>query len=489
MSRRNLALYSIIIFLTGLTLRLYRIGGRTEFLGDQGSAAAVIARSWHTWTLPLHGPATSTGVYPGPFYYYLIAPVLVLTGFSPVSPAVLFALAGAVTGLILFYLGLCLWTPIISAIIALLYATSPASVAWDRVMWNPTVIPFLSTFGFFLLFLSFRQYPLKKIFISGLISGLLVQLHFSTLITGCVFAALSLWRFRSNKKTQIQVLLLFAAGYFISLVPYIIFEYQNGFGDIKGLFKTSAGTDIKSRYLNVDNFASVIAGIFRYVFPWLNKPWLVFAGAVTAISSFYSKNKNGRIWTFCLLLFSVYVHLSGVSLYDHYLIFILPLPFIMTGYLTQAFRGIYAKILYIIFLLVILCNIYLVINAPYEYRDIPRTDSTVRAIIGKSSDKRFAFTLISSRSFSDYHYRFFFDKYGSKPESIYADSYDKLYLVCEKYPCPEEGVVKEKNAVDVMCYEHHCQIGYPGLDLSSFTYHGLFKPDKGSTVYEFIRNR
>ena len=70
------------MFFCGIFLRFYRFSDFATFLGDQGRDAIIIKRMLTFEHLPAIGAPTSVGqVYLGPFYYYFIAPWLLLFKF------------------------------------------------------------------------------------------------------------------------------------------------------------------------------------------------------------------------------------------------------------------------------------------------------------------------------------------------------------------------------------------------------------------------
>jgi len=77
-------LAALVLFISGLFLRFYKLNGFVTFLGDQGRDAIIIKRIVSFEHFPAIGPPTSVGqVYLGPFYYYFIAPWLWLFNFEP----------------------------------------------------------------------------------------------------------------------------------------------------------------------------------------------------------------------------------------------------------------------------------------------------------------------------------------------------------------------------------------------------------------------
>ena len=93
----------VLILLVGAFFRLYKIDQYMTFLGDEGRDAIIVRRLLVDFDLILIGPGTSIGnMYLGPFYYYLLAPALLFSFFSPLGPALLIAILGIFTTSFLF---------------------------------------------------------------------------------------------------------------------------------------------------------------------------------------------------------------------------------------------------------------------------------------------------------------------------------------------------------------------------------------------------
>src|SRR3989344_9665231 len=100
------AFWLAVILLIGAFFRLYRIDEYMTFLGDEGRDAIIVRRLLVNFDPILIGPGTSIGnMYLGPLYYYMMAPALLLAGYSPAGPAVQIALLGVATVGFIWYVG------------------------------------------------------------------------------------------------------------------------------------------------------------------------------------------------------------------------------------------------------------------------------------------------------------------------------------------------------------------------------------------------
>jgi 4-amino-4-deoxy-L-arabinose transferase-like glycosyltransferase len=138
-----------LIFATGAFLRLYRIADYMTFLGDEGRDALVIKRILIDHHPTLIGPTTSVTtpaghMYLGPLYYYLMLIPMTLTGLNPASAAVIVALFGLATLLLLWWTGRTWFSPPAGLTATLLYAISPTAITYSRSSWNPNIMPFFA---------------------------------------------------------------------------------------------------------------------------------------------------------------------------------------------------------------------------------------------------------------------------------------------------------------------------------------------------------
>ena len=104
----HLPFYLLLTAILSLALfiRVYRAEDLLGFYYDQGRDALVIWRFWYNRDFFLIGPVTGLmGIYLGPFYYLLIAPLYLIGGGSPVYPAVFLSFLSVIALFILYLLG------------------------------------------------------------------------------------------------------------------------------------------------------------------------------------------------------------------------------------------------------------------------------------------------------------------------------------------------------------------------------------------------
>ena len=95
-----------LILISAFFVRIYRVGELLGFYYDQGRDALVIWKLWHEGKPFLIGPITGLqGIYLGPFFYYLIAPLYLIGGGNPIFPSVFLSFLSVAAIVMLYVLG------------------------------------------------------------------------------------------------------------------------------------------------------------------------------------------------------------------------------------------------------------------------------------------------------------------------------------------------------------------------------------------------
>lgn len=213
--------------------------------------------------LTLLGPETKIGrqtIYFGPLHYYLMAPALQISHFNPLGPYLLTAVLGVVTCIQIYLTSKSLYS-------LAFYAVFPIAVIFNRWAWNPNTIPLFATL--FLLF-----FIRKKYFLTGLMLGLIIQLHF----TAGGLALVILYKL-VTKKLNLHSLIKLLFGLSIGLAPMIIFDLRHDFLYLRSTLSL-LNPDLSYRGFNWHYFLWIIP-IFAY---WLRSWSRALAGAVIGIS-------------------------------------------------------------------------------------------------------------------------------------------------------------------------------------------------------------
>src|SRR5690606_5719659 len=171
------------------------------FLGDQGRDAIIIKRLITFEDLPAIGAPSSVGqIFLGPFYYYLVAPFLLLFNFNPAGLGIGVAILSV---LFLGYLAYVIYKQFgifVSAIFIGLSTFSFSLVELSRFSWNPNLLPY---FSFTLIFFFYKWMKEKSVLYAALTGAFLafcMQLHYLAMLIFIPIGLVYIFTFIKEKK-------------------------------------------------------------------------------------------------------------------------------------------------------------------------------------------------------------------------------------------------------------------------------------------------
>lgn len=317
------------ILLIGGFLRLYKLEEFITFLGDQGRDAIVMKRIVTLEDFPGIGPRSSVGqLFLGPFYYYFMAPFLLLFNFSPVGPAFGVAL------LSLIALAFFTWKIkrdvnmptafVFASIIALSYV----NIWLTRFSWNPNLLP---VFSFFTAYFLWRLIKKPGIF-SGAFFGFFLaaslQLHYLMLLVlpalfGYIVYGVTI-HFK-NRRKLIESFVTAATTFGLTFSPLIIFDIKNNFLNFKGLLSLFTEKQFQSQSTFIDRLNDVLNNLLNHVFQITTHGKVGFILlAVLIILGFIGlrfRNKFNEfvlLHVFMLLSFIIFFAVIDSERYQHY---------------------------------------------------------------------------------------------------------------------------------------------------------------------------
>jgi len=342
----------------GIFLRFYRLEGFVTFLGDQGRDAIIIKRIITGEHFPAIGAPTSVGqVYLGPFYYYFIAPWLLLFKFQPIGLAFGVAVYSSFYLLVNYFIVKELFNKRISLISTLFLSFSSVLIDFSRFSWNPNLLPLFVLLTIYFAIKSLQTNKWHYFFLLGAFLSFSIQLHYLVLFLipaiGIIFLS-SLYK-KSVKQliSQFHNFLISVLSFIIFSSPLIIFDLRHNFLNSKlflALFKSS-GTSFTSKinsffdsfyYLNFYSFNINLNKFFIYVL-------LVFLFIIL----FTLIKKSSNLKTFLLIFF---ITIVGMSLYNgpkhpHYFGILFPLYFVIISYfLASLNQSSFGKIMIVFFI-------------------------------------------------------------------------------------------------------------------------------------------
>lgn len=451
----------IIVFLLivclALFLRVYRIDEYMTFLGDEGRDALAVKRILVNYDFPLLGPVTSVGnMYLGPLYYYMMAAAMFVSWMNPVAASVMVAFVGTLAVGLMYYFARN-WFGVMPAVLAaLLYASSPVLIVHSRNSWNPNPAPFFALLTLFGLHLSRKYANYRYLMLSGGALAFVLQMHY---LAGLMIPISILWWLREKKDAKntkaFYTNTLFGILIFCFLMsPLVIFDIKYDFMNYRALTTFMFGQD---RGVNLDS-GSYITRFFDISKNKLFMRHLAFGNDVLGNLVFIVSSvivggwlyilikKKLFVWSIFVILSWLFLGLLGVSfykgeVYDHYLGFLNPVPFLIlvsgfalfkrAGFLTSK---LVSGILILLILGLILSNF---INSPLRKapnRQLQRTQEVSKLLIKYAEGKDFNFALIAERNY-DLAYQFYLEEYDHKPKQLPFENTGQLFVVCEDKVC------------------------------------------------------
>lgn len=486
-------IFIIVILLLASFLRLYRISDYLTFLGDEGRDVLVVKGIIEGFQallqldfarasdgLTLLGPRASAGdFFHGPIYYYFMTPFLWAFQLDPVGPAIMIALFGVATVYLVYYVGSYFFDKKAGLVASALYAVSPLVISQSRSSWNPNPMPFFSLLMLFLLYKGLIKPSWKLFLIAGILFGIAMQLHYQSIFLGVVAGLLLIiGNIYIRKKEAIKAIIIqglqFTGGFLVGFSLFLGFELRHGFPNIRTimeivLFGQEGDPKIKQDYTFMGTVGDVAFRLYgRLVtrFPNLEQVnptenldimlWLIATVLLAIVSIgilFKTKNKLTVIF-FSIWLFGGIIILGFYKkpIYDYYLGFMFPLPFLLIGnlfsvvYNSAIYKHVGKVVALVLFFVLFIFNLD---GMPFKYlpnRQKDQVKMISEFVLEKTNGKPYNFALITLGN-SDHGYRYFFELAKRTPVEIKAPQVDpdrtsvtdQLLIVCEDLNCQPLG--------------------------------------------------
>lgn len=437
----------ILIILCAIFLRMWRLGDFAMFLADQGRDAIIIKRIVMLEHLPLIGPPSSIGqVYLGPFFYYLVAPFLLLFALNPLGLVFGVSLL-SIVGIVLGYFVVRKILKENAALVFLVLSVFSYHLIWAaRFSWNPNLLP---VFAFFTLYFLHKALETKKIIYSvlyGAFFGLSFQLHHLAAFLGAPIAISFIYAFiREKKKAALLSSPFIAIASFLLISsPLILFDLKHDFLNTKNLISlftqqnVVAGGSPLTRLLETNHafltailqrsYAQIFSTLFCIllfgiiIFLWMRKKDLfVLIHAVNFFSFIY---------LFSILSSARHPHYYG----SVYLSF-----FVLCAYLLASVP----KKTYFALSLGFIMSVYIVLNAKqYSFitgqpnNQIAYAERIAESVAPHIDNKPYNFATYPIEFTSEDTFLYFLEKQGLRAANREAlEVTDQMYVLCDREPC------------------------------------------------------
>ncbi len=436
----------VAILVVSAFLRFYKIDQYMTFLGDEGRDVIIVRRFLTEFHPPLIGAGTSVGnMYLGPLYYYMMAPALLLANFSPVGPAIQIAILGVITVLFVWFIGRIWFGRNAGLVAAGLYAISPTVIVFSRSSWNPNIMPFFALLSIWAIWKVWKEHKFKWLIVLGISFAFVMQSHYLGLLiapTLFVFWILTLnnvWKDKLTKVFFVRYSLIAGSVFAILMSPLLIFDIRHNWQNLSAIQTFFSSS--KDLGLPISIYFSKAALLTNMLFTNLVGGKNMYMGGGLVITSLlflaWLLKKKLLNRAYGLLFLWLTTGLVGISLYkgpvyDHYLGFLFPVPFLLIGAITQKIP----KIVSILFL-VYIAFISFQNNPPFvsPNMQMPRSMQVAKVIQEKANGERFNLATISHLNNRDV-YKYFLIIWGAKvvdtdPSSTEFTVTDQLFVVCE----------------------------------------------------------
>ncbi len=436
-----IALIAIVAF-----LRLYRFEGFVTFLGDQGRDAIIVKRILTLEHLPAIGAPSSVGqVYLGPFYYYLIAPFLLIFNFNPVGLAYGVAFL-SIIGISLSLLIIRKETNLfITLFFGLLLAFSFPLIELARFSWNPNLLPFFAFLTIYFYYRWITKLKAKDSILFGTFFAFSFQLHYLAFFmfpTFTFFYIYQMWKSKKKRRLLVQTSFAFLSFLFFAS-PLIIFDFRHNFLNSKNflaLLQTggiTSGSAYNFRLIDTIQFfithstqislnqisaVSILLLVLVLGLVIIKKYSSLFAGIHLANIIFY-------LLGFALLQSPRHLHYFGPVYVSFYL---------LISYLLLPIRD---KILQTVIGALLLVG-FISLNAPRYYfltenpnNQIGHSRIVADFLLQKTQGKPFNIATWPVE-FGEDPYLYFMEIKGARPaDRRKIEIADQMFVICEKEPC------------------------------------------------------
>ncbi len=418
--------FMIRLALTGLVLstfiflRFYKIDQTLNFFGDLGRDFLVLSEWKNSLKPPLLGPQTSAISFnQSAIYFYMLFPIFILSGQSPLSTLY----TAATLYIVVFLIGLKLFGKSKSGLTKLilfflLISINPQFILQHRYVWNPSLItPFL-----LLSFYSLTKFATNKnkyIWWFALGLSVAVSLSYSLIPTVAVMGLYGL--FASRKRLKLLVASITTL--LLTNLPTLLFELRHGFLLTK---TTLAGQELLQTQ---DSWSSKLYDLFRYSFPAHHIYLSIFIGVLSVFLIGYTlllnfKNKkllatsrwllaSFIIWTLSFVI----ILISPLKAHAHYLFGVYTFWLLSIVYLPNKYRLLMIGVLIISWLNPLVTRQYFV---PAKI-NLDDKISCVQQLCEKYPQPVYATLHSSSHNHEAAAYKFLMQKYGcsSVPSIVY----------------------------------------------------------------------
>ena len=226
----------LLLVILSLLVRFWNFylipGYRTDEVGEELRAFAIYLGKMF--------PLTNNAPFIGAFYNYLIAAVFYLLEPDMVVARLVVVIFGSLTPVLVYILGKKLANRTIGIISGLLLCFSPGHILIaSHVAWSASLAPFFAVLSIILFIKALESENKKYWLLYGLLTGLAIQIHPSTIVT--TFLGPLLYLLLKRKKEIVRYIisirsLMFILGFFVGYSNMLLFNIIKPLGGVTSMF-------------------------------------------------------------------------------------------------------------------------------------------------------------------------------------------------------------------------------------------------------------
>jgi 4-amino-4-deoxy-L-arabinose transferase-like glycosyltransferase len=437
-----------LLLLIGILLRFYNLENFTVFLSDQGRDTIIVKRIVTLENLPLIGPPTSIGqVFMGPFFYYLLAPFLLLFNFHPIGMTVGVAVL-SVIGIVLSYLVVKKQTSFYIALFFLfLIVFSQVQIEFARFAWNPNLLPIFAFLTLYFFYLSVTKHRLLFSFVYGALFALSVQLHYLAIFLSvplAVFFVETVVR-KGLSKAVFKNIGAAIGGFLVFFSPLILFDLRHGFINGKSFLKLFTQKDFVAQSSLLNRFYETSQAFINHLFKLeINQATAFFiilgiCAAFILVYRFGKRNAFVRLNFYAVILYLFLFGMLTSARHPHYFTAIYYSFYLILAFLFISMsRHFYFKYILIPAFIIF----YLVTNAQHfhYFRDtgwsqMAHSQRVARFMAEKIGDKPFNVATWPI-AFGEDNYMYFLEVEGHVPAARERlEVTEQMFVLCNEEPC------------------------------------------------------
>ncbi|MBL7078568.1 glycosyltransferase family 39 protein [Candidatus Shapirobacteria bacterium] len=430
----------VLILIIASFLRLYRIPSYMEFLGDQGRDALVVRQFLTKGDLMFIGPQTSIGnMYLGPWYYYLMAPALLLAGLNPVGPAIMVAGLGVLAVWLIWKVGKEWFDETTGLLAALFLAISPVVTYYNIFSWNPNIIPFFSLLAMWYLFQIWQKKNYRKIPWLVLSLVMILNSHYLGLLVFPVvvlFLLLSFWPIRKKirlRKSFLKSLWLATILFILLMLPLVLFDFKHEFANFqsfKAFFLVRQTTVNLKFYKGIAGFWKItnqlLANLIVRKDSWA---WSMLLFPFLLIGAWQAK-KSKPLMVILVWFLAGLLGLSNYKqhIYAHYFGFLWPAAILL---LVVGLKKLWPwSLIAVLFLSWSMLTHWHGFSSPVN--QLARAQKVASFILKTAEGEKFSLGLIAQCNY-DPPYRYYLEDRKPSLTNLHEEMTEQLFVICEPW--------------------------------------------------------